>query len=498
MYSIGLDIGTSSAKGILISKDGKILAVSHQEYALETPSEGICEVEASIYWDKTVLIINELIAISKVNPIQIKGIACSTQGETLICVDKYGNPLRKAIVWLDNRTTKEAKIIEDHFGQDTILAKTGQPEILPLWPATRILWIKEHEPKIFENTHKFLLVEDYINFKLSGKYVSDYSVSSSTLYLDIVEKKWWKEMLDFLKISESQLPDLMPSGTAIGQVNNNNIELNHTTLVAGCYDHAAGAVGAGNISAGIITETTGSSMAMVVTSDVPILDKKLNLPCQIHAIENKYFLLPYGQTAGMAFKWFAREFAQFQALEAKKNKKDIYDILTLMASKIAPGSDGLIMLPHLAGAGSPEFDTNARGAFVGITLSMGKGHFVRALLESVACMVQRNIHSLRDKGINPKEIRALGGGAKSDLWNQIKADMLEIPLLSLEVQETPALGVAILAAVGTGLFDNIEQGCAIMVKPLKTYIPNEDNKPVYKKLYNNYCKLTNSLEGFYD
>ena len=500
-YLIGLDAGTTSIKGLLINADGSHETFVQKEYSLDYREGDIVELDPEIYWETTLHIINQLLAQNGISPEKIRAISFSSQGETLIALDINGKPLRKAIVWLDNRSDKEAKTIEEFFSRETLLEKTGQAEILPLWPATRILWMREKEPEIFRKVDKFLLVEDYLIYKLTGEYHSEESLVSSTLCYDIVKRQWWEKMLDFLHITPQHLPEVLPSGTPAGRIHEDAARATGlspgTMVVTGGYDHAAGAIGSGNIAEGIVSETTGTAMAMCVTLDKPVFDLKLNLPCQLHAVPGKYFLQPYGQTAGMVLKWFRDEFFSHENETAAKSNGNTYDLMTALAEKVPAGSEGLIMLPHLMGAGSPEFDIQVKGVFAGITPQMGRGHFVRAIMESVACMINRNIDSLKKYGIKPAEIRALGGGAESDLWNRIKADMTGIPFVTLKSAETPCLGAAILAGVGCDLFEGIEEGCNQLVKIKKKYVPDSSDQAIYHKVFERYVKLYDQLKGYW-
>ena len=268
-YLIGLDAGTTSVKGLLISSDGSHETFAQKEYSLEYRDGDIVEIDPEIYWKTTLYIIDQLLTQSGIAPEKIQAVSFSSQGETLIALDKNGKPLRKAIVWLDNRSGKEAKTIEEFFSRQTLLEKTGQPEMLPLWPATRILWIREREPEIFRKVDKFLLVEDYLIYKLTGEYHSEESLVSSTLCFDIVKRQWWFDMLDFLHVMPQHLPEVLPSGTPAGRISEEAAIAtglsSGTMVVTGGYDHAAGAIGSGNIAEGIVSETTGTAMAMCVT-----------------------------------------------------------------------------------------------------------------------------------------------------------------------------------------------------------------------------------------
>ncbi|NMB71929.1 MAG: hypothetical protein GYA22_07260, partial [Bacteroidales bacterium] len=263
---IGLDAGTTSVKAVLMQPDGKVLASAGKEYILDTSLPDQCEVNPAVYWESAIHCIRQLLRESAVPPSAVRALAVSSQGETLICTDASGRPLRNAIVWLDNRSVREADVIRKEFGQKTILEITGQPEILPTWPATKLLWLRKHEPETYVRTDKFLMVEDYLMHCLCGRFCTEYSVISSSLYFHITEKALWSEMLDFLGLTSTRFPEILPSATPVGMLTSDAARLTGldtgTLVVTGAYDHAAGAVGAGNIDDGMITETTGASMAM--------------------------------------------------------------------------------------------------------------------------------------------------------------------------------------------------------------------------------------------
>jgi len=500
-YLIGIDVGTTSIKGMLIHNSGEIVDFGKQEYSLETGEGDICELDPEVYWDVTCQIIRKLLLNSRVDRNLISGIAFSSQGETLIVVDADGNPLRKAIVWLDNRSVDEAEEIKKHFDDQYVMDKTGQPETLPSWPATRILWLKKNEPSVFQKAGKYLLAEDFLMYRMTGKYCTEYSVSSSTLYFDISKKTWWSEMLEFMGITESKLPVLMQSGKIVGTLTPKAAQatgLSETTLcVTGAYDHPAGAIGSGNIHNGDATLTIGASMAMCNVLDKPLFDRSMNLPCQCHAIEGLYFLHAYGPTAGMILKWFKDEFGQLEIQEAESNNSDVYDLLMREAEKVPAGSDGLLMLPHLMGTGSPEFNSKAKGVYVGITLGMNKGHFVRAIIESVSLMIHHNLEVMKRNGIDVKVIHVLGGASKSNLWNQVLADVTGLPVVTLQNTENAVMGACLLAAVGTGVFENLETACQTFVKTKTHFDPDFQNHGIYNKVYKKYAYLYESLEDYW-
>jgi xylulokinase len=500
-YLIGIDAGTTSIKGVLLSEKGDLIASAGQEYMLESGTNDTCEIDPEVYWRITCLVIGEIIQKSAINPTLIKGIAFSSQGETLIVVDKDGEPLRKAIVWLDNRSGEEAREITDQFGNQRIMEITGQPEVVAIWPATRILWLKKNEPDVFSKAYKYLLVEDFLIFKLTGLFCTEHSLVSSTLYFDITRKIWWDDMLSFIGITKSQLPEVEPSGSVVGYLTEDAARstglVMGTSVVAGAYDHPSGAIGAGNIAPGMATLTIGASMAMCVTLEHPVSDLSLKLSCQCHAIPGLYFLLPYSQTAGLVLKWFKDEFCSEEVNTARQLDADPYSFIVEQAAQISPGANGLTMLPHLMGTGSPEFNPKVKGVFAGITLGMKKGHFIRAILESVVATIERNLQLMEQKGIHIREIHVLGGGAKNDLWNQILADMTGIPVVTMSQQENASIGAAILAGIGTGIFTDISSACKSCNCIVKVFEPDITVYETYRQVYQRYVSLYESLVSFW-
>ena len=501
-FVIGIDVGTTSIKGMLMNGMGEMVAFAKQEYSLDSSEGDICELDAEIYWEISCRVIRQLVSDSSVDRNDIAGIAFSGQGETLIVVDSNGNPLRKAIVWPDTRSIVEAEDIKKRFDPQQVMNITGQPEVVPMWPATRILWLKKNESDIFSRTAKYLLVEDFLIFRLTGKYCTEHSLSSSTLYLDISQKIWWQEMLDFLCISDKQLPTLYPSGKVIGTLTPDAAlatGLYETTrCITGAYDHPAAAIGSGNIHNGDVTLAIGASMAMCIALDQPVFDCSMNLPCQCHAIDGMYFLLPYEPTAGLALKWFKDTFGQQEVLEAERNGGDAYHLLDQYAEKAPVGSDGLMMLPYFAGTGSLECNPKVKGVFAGITLGMTKGHFVRAILESVSLMVRHHLEAMKNKGIDIQVIRIVGGASKSALWNQMLADVTGLPVLTLRNVENSVMGACLLAAVGSGIFEDLKTACQAAVQTNSRYNPDRSNGRLYNEIYGKYVNLYKSLEDYWN
>ncbi len=468
MNCLGIDYGTTSVKAMLFSEKLEEIAFDVADYTLNTKGSFV-EIDANKY---TEILMKTLDSIG--SKAQIDCLAIDTQCETLILTDEDGNPVRDAIVWLDNRATHEAEVIENHFGRKKVYEITGQPEITATWPACKLLWVKNNEPEVWAKTKKVFLLEDYLLYKLTGKFVTQKTLQSSTIYFDINKSIWWDEMLNFIGVDKSMLPELADSGCLVG-------EYKGIKVVTSAIDQIAGAIGAGVVKKGIISEMTGTTMAIYApTDEIPAYDENSIVPCH-YSFDNKYCLLSWSPTAGMALKWFR------DALMDDVSFKELDEL----AEKIAPGSDGLVFLPYLCGSTMPKYNPDARGSFTGLTPEHTKGHFVRSIMESVACMLKGNLDYL---GVSVDEIRVMGGGAKSSLWCQIKADLTGKKLITLRNKETACLGSAILAGVGAGVFASVEDACK-MIKTDKEYIPEGKS---YKEAYENfkyYDELLNIRRG---
>lgn len=461
MNLLGIDVGTTSLKAVCFDEAGKCLAETNIDYTLNTRGD-LVEFDAMEY----IRIAKEAIETIQTK-CRIDAISVDTQGETMILTDENGIPTMPAIVWLDNRATQEAEEIATHFGQETIYQITGQPETTGGWPGCKLLWVKRRMPEVWAKTKKVFLLEDWLLWALTGEFVTEPTIQSSSIYLDITKLDWWDEMLDYIGIPRSMLPKIVPSATKVGTYG-------EIAVVSGALDQIAGAVGVGVVDENIVSEMTGTIMAIcVVTDKIPAFDPKSKIPCHLHAIPGKFVSLLWSSTAGMALKWFRNNFAE--SLSFKE--------LDELAEKAGPGAEGLTMLPHLCGSTMPVYNPDARGSFWGMTLAHGKGHFARAILEAVAFTLKDDLDVI---GAKCDEIRITGGGAGSPLWAQIKADVTGLKLSTLMEKESACLGTAILAGVGCGVYSCVEEACRKIISTKKTYSPSGVD---YTAAYRQYKKL---------
>ncbi len=463
-YLLGIDVGTTSLKAVVFTQDLQSVKTVKKDYTLITKGDFV-EFPAEEYWAMVKETLDEMREEHEIYALSI-----DTQCETLIVTDEKGEPLDNAIVWLDNRATAQAEKIKEKFGERKVYEVTGQPEITATWPASKLLWLKEEKKEVFDKIKKVFLLEDWLLYKLTGEFVTEETLQSSTIYFDIHKRVWWKEMLDFIGVDEACFPKVYKSGEYIK-------EYQGIKIVTGAIDQIAGAIGVGVVKKGIVSEMTGTTMVVFMPADeVPEYNPESKVPCHL-SYDGKYCLLSWTATAGIALKWFKNNFCEGYGF------KELDEI----AAAVPAGSAGLTFLPYLCGATMPKYNPDAKGVFYGLTMEHTRGHAVRSILESIACMLKSTFDYL---GVECDEVRATGGGAQSSLWCQIKADMTGKRFVTLENEETACLGSAILAGVGTGVFESVEGAIAQAVQIKNAYAPSGVD---YTECYERYCALDKKL-----
>ncbi len=500
---LSFDLGTTAIRTALFNEQGTLVAKSTQEYDLITPTPLAVEQDVDVYWNAIKKGVAAVLQGSRADARDIACIGISAQGETLVLVDELGNALRPAIVWMDNRAQDEAAELAQLFSRQELCERTGQVEMVPTWPAAKLLWLRRHEPEIFAKTAKFLLIEDWLLHRLTGQFVSEGSLLCSTCYWDIRSKTWWTPMLDHLGITEGQLPRIAEPGTLIGSIlpsTASELGLSPETLVAtGGLDQACGAIGVGNIASGIVTENIGAALAMCAIVDKPFVDPAYAIPCFYYALPDVYMAHSF-TTGGMVLRWFRDKFCQEELSVAARSDVDAYELLTAEAATVPAGADGLLLLPHLQGAGAPESNGRARGVLYGFTLHHTKAHVIRSIMEALGLAIRQLVTALEALEIPVTEIRSLGGGAKSMLWSQIKADIVGRPFVAATNPEDSAcLGAAILAGVAVGIWQDVEEAVErSVVLEDKSTVPRQEYRRVYDRQYAAYKELYASLCELYN
>lgn len=497
-YLIGIDIGTTSTRAIIIDETGRVIASNNSEYPLIVPKSGWAEQHPEDWWNAATISVEDIIEKSKIPPKEILAVGLSGQMHGSVFLDSTGTVLRPALLWCDQRTQKQCDEIYQIFGYQNFI-KLSFNKALPGFTAPKILWLRENEPENYKKIFKILLPKDYVRYMLSGIFATEVSDASGTILLDIVKRNWSEEILKGLEIGRGLLPDVYESFEISSRVNTKAARLTGllqgTPIVGGGGDQAAGAVGSGIISPGLISDSLGTSGVVFSYSDRPVYDEEGRLHAFCHAVPGKWHLMGVTLSAAGSLKWYDDIFGPSKELIEKNPGTKSYKLLDLQAENIEAGSNGLVFLPYLSGERTPYADPDARGVFFGISYIHTRDHFVRSILEGVAFSQLDCLSLMKDLGISSKKIVLFGGGAKSKIWRQIVADIFDMKIATLNVGEGPAFGAALLAGVGCGVFRSVQDAVNKTISEAEEVDPIRDNAAEYKKIYEIYKSLYNNLKG---
>ena len=497
-YLLGIDLGTSGTKTVLFDTDGNVVASSTVGYPLIQRQNGWAEQRPDDWYDAACQTIKSVLAKSAVDAAAIKGIGISGQMHGLVMLDKKGNVLRDSIIWCDQRTEEECRIITEKVGAEKLVEITANPALTG-FTASKILWVQNHEPEIFEKCAHILLPKDYLRYKLTGEFATEVSDASGMQLLDVPARCWSPTMISSLSLTESMLPKVYESfeiSSAVSEEGARATGLKCGTPVAGgAGDNAAAAVGTGTVRDGRAFCTLGTSgVVFAPTKDVRI-DKKGRVHTFCSAVPGAWHVMGVTQAAGLSLQWFRNNFCSSEAEAASLLQKDVYSILDEEASKIPIGSDRLLYLPYLMGERTPHLDANARGAFIGLSARHTKAHLLRSVMEGVAFSQRDSLEVLREMGISVSSMLACGGGGSSPLWRQMLSDTFGLPVQTVRSKEGPALGVAILAGVGSGVYSSVEEGCDAVVKLNPAQNPDVESQALYEKYYQVYRSFYPALKN---
>jgi xylulokinase len=494
---LGIDIGTSGTKTLAMNARGKVLAQATAEYPCYHPRPMWSEQDPEDWWQATVKTVRAVVKKAKLKPTDVRAIGLSGQMHGSVFLDKNNKVVRRALLWNDQRTAAECEEIEKRAGGRKKLIEMVANPALTGFTAPKILWLRNNEPKNFEKTVKVLLPKDEIRRRLTGEFATEVSDASGMLLLDVVQRRWSKELLSKLDLDPKLFAQCYESEEVTGRLTAETAKLLGLTtdcmVVGGAGDCAAGAVGNGIVKSGVLSTSIGTSGVVFVHADKPQVDPEGRLHTFCHAVRGKWHMMGVTLAAGGSLQWFRNAVCQTLAIEAKKKKIDAYDVLTEEAAVTPPGAEGLLFLPYLAGERTPHADPNARGAFVGLTLKHSRGHLVRAIMEGVTYSLRDCLAIIEEQGVSVKQIRASGGGAKSPFWRQMQADVLGKTVVSMKADEGPGYGVALLAAVGAGEYTSIEEACEATVKTTSQTKPVAAAKKTYDKGFPVYQGLYRAL-----
>ena len=494
---LGIDIGTSGTKTLAINAKGKILGEANATYPSYHPRPLWSEQDPEDWWQATVKTVREVMKKAKLKAADVKSIGLSGQMHGSVFLDKDGNVIRKALLWNDQRTAAECDEIERRAGGRKKLIQMVANPALTGFTAPKILWLRNREPRNFDKTAKILLPKDDVRRRLTGEMATDVSDASGMLLLDVKKRNWSKRLLSKLELDESLFARCYESEEVTGTLTREAAKkLGLTTdcvVVGGAGDCAANGVGTGVVKSGVLSTSIGTSGIMFVHSDKVEIDPQGRLHTFCHAVHGKWHMMGVSLTGGGALQWFADNLCA-EIAAGRKGKMNPYDVLNREAAKIPCGSEGLFFLPYLAGERTPHADPDARGCFIGLTLKHTRGHMARAIMEGVTYAMRDSLSIIKEMKVPVRQIRVSGGGSKSPLWRQMQADVFGQKAVTINAEQGPAYGVALLAAVGAGAFKNVEQACAATIR-VATKTPVDRNaRRFYDRAFDVYQDLYHSLK----
>jgi len=494
-FLMGIDIGTSACKVAIFCENGEVAASASSEYPVYYPHPGWAEQNPDEWWAAVCTAIQSALHTGNISSEQITAIGIDGQSWSAIAIDKAGNVLTNTPIWMDTRTQYICDRLNAEIGAESIFHLCGNP-LQPTYTTAKILWYKEQMPQIYKHTDKILSSNGFIAYRLTGKISLDISQAYGFHCFDMRKGCWNPEMCNALGISMHLLPEIVPCHQIIGTITKEAASssglMEGIPVVAGGLDAACGTLGAGVIHSGETQEQGGQAGGMSICLDTYHADSRLILG--YHVIPGKWLLQGGTTGGGGAMRWLEQEFADYERQVYTQSGQSSLQQFNEMAKQIAPGSDGLIFLPYMAGERSPIWDPHAKGLFYGIDFQKTKAHFVRAVMEGVAYSLKHNLDTAEQAGASVNELLAVGGSANSSLWMQIKSDVTGKPLAVPYSDTATTLGAALLAGVGAGVYESFDQAVRDTVRISKRYLPNPENYERYQKNYEIYLSIYTQLK----
>lgn len=503
-FLVGIDIGTTGAKAIVMGIEGKILGSGYHEYTCEYPKPNWVEQDVDMIVGKSMEATKDAVTRSGIDPKEVSGISFSTQRCCTICIDREGKLVRPMISWQDNRTSAELAEIRDAISDKEFYSITSFPQSTT-WMLSKILWLRKNEPENWSQTAKVVQLHDY-TAKAWGaeEYIVDYPDAVFFGLWNPVKMEWNQRLMDIAGVTEDMLPKPMPSSSRMGTLSVEAAEktglLAGTPLCVGAGDQNAAAVGAGIVVPGALSVSLGTAGLAAAYVDKPYEDPSCLTMVTNHAIEGAWQVEGYQAGAGSVLRWFRDEIARSESQAAQIVGADVYHVINKMISDVPAGSKGLVLMPYWASATTPRWDSQARGAIMGLTFAHDRKCLARAFMEGIILEVNDMINALMKSGVEVSDIHILGGATKSTTWNQIQADVYNRAVKTLENSDAAPLGAAILAGAGVGVFESIKAGSRKCVKLKDTCEPIAENAKVYAELYDIYCLMYEAFKekGVYE
>jgi xylulokinase len=484
---LGLDVGTSGTKAIAMNAEGALLASALVEYPLHTPKPGWAEQDPADWKAAAFTALAQLTA--KIDAREVRGLGLTGQMHGSVFLDEAGQVLRPALLWCDQRTQAQCEAITATVGEARLIDMVSNPALTG-FTAPKILWLRDNEPDIYEKVARVLLPKDYIRYVLTGEFATDVSDASGTLLFDVKNRCWHQELIGLLGIDPGFLPTPHEGTEVTGMLTAEAAERTGlpagTPVVAGGGDQAAGGVGCGIVRPGVISSALGTSGVTFAYAENVSTDPEGRVHTFCHAVPGAWHVMGVMLSAGGALQWFRNTLCIAERAVAQETGADPYEYITHAAAQVPPGAEGLLFLPYLSGERTPHKDPYARGAFIGLSLRHTKGHMARAVLEGVAMGMRDSLDIMREMGVPIGEVRASGGGARSALWRRIMADTHGTPIHTINVEEGPSYGAAILASVAADLYGSVPEACDAIIRVVDESPVDQANADFYDMWFREY------------
>jgi xylulokinase len=492
-HTMGIDVGTGGTRAIIVRPDGKVVGAATGNHApMRMPKPGWAEQDPENWWQATVHAVRAALESAGLKGSDISAIGLSGQMHGVVLLDKTHAVLRPSLIWCDQRSQEQCDWITSKVGAERLIQLVSNPALTG-FSAPKIVWVRDHEPKVFERAANFLLPKDFVRFRLAGEFATDVSDASGTLLFDVTHRRWSKEMLAALDLDVNILPRAYESPEITGQITEETALATGlkagTPVVAGAGDQAASAVGNGIVLPGLTSATLGTSGVIFTYTDAPKLDPRGRIHTFCHAVPGKWHVMGVTQGAGLSLHWFRENFGGEESTKAAQTGTDVYDLICREAEKILPGCAGLLFLPYLMGERTPVLDAQARGLWIGLTAAHTRGHMIRSILEGVSFSLRDSLEIFKELEIPVHEIRASGGGSRGALWRQIQADIYGKEVVTLHTSEGSAFGVALLAGVAAGIYKSVEESAREAIKIKDRLSPQPAAASTYNRYYEVYRNL---------
>lgn len=491
-YVLGIDLGTSGTKTVLFDQEGHGICSCTVEYPMYQPHNGWAEQDPQDWWHAAVETIQTVLKKSGVDPKDVVSLGISGQMHGLVMLDEKGQVLRRSIIWCDQRTQAECDEIHEKVGREKLIAITANPALTG-FTLSKVLWVRNHEPEVYAKCRHILLPKDYVRYMLTGDFATEVSDASGMQMLDVPNRCWSDELLNILNIDKSLLAKVYESCEVTGHVSEEAAALTglsaETLVVGGAGDNAAAAVGTGVVEDGKAFTTIGTSGVVFAHTDKLAIDPQGRVHTFCCAVPGAWHVMGVTQAAGLSLKWYRDNFCDAEKQAAQQMGVDPYDLMNKEAAQSPIGANKLVYAPYLMGERTPHLDADCRGMFFGLSAMHTRRDLLRAVMEGVSYSLRDCLGVLKEMGVNPEQMLACGGGGKSPLWRQMLADVFNCPVATTVNTEGPALGVAILAGVGAGLYKSVPEACHAMIHVNPAQEPIPENVPQYAKVYEVYRML---------